>query len=102
MPTDTVVPTATDAATAIPTATATVFATIQQMQIVTSDGQNAADGLLVLVATALFWLLFALFLWLVIAFGLSAFRRLDRTFVGDLGLAAGLLLIAVTYIFVVK
>ena len=37
----------------------------------------------------------ALFLWLVIAFGLSAFRRIDRTLAGDLGLAAGLVLVAI-------
>ena len=37
----------------------------------------------------------ALFLWVMIAFGLSAFRRLDRTLAGDLGLAAGLVLVAI-------
>ena len=37
----------------------------------------------------------ALFLWLVIAFGLSAVRRLDRTLAGDLGLAAGFVLLAI-------
>ena len=37
----------------------------------------------------------ALFLWLVIAFGLAAFRRLDRTLAGELGLAAGLILVAI-------
>ena len=37
----------------------------------------------------------ALFLWLVIAFGLSAFRRIDRTLAGDLALAAGLVLVAI-------
>jgi O-antigen ligase len=37
----------------------------------------------------------ALFLWLVIAFGLSALRRIDRTLAGTLGLAAGLVLIAI-------
>ncbi len=37
----------------------------------------------------------ALFLWLVIAFGLSAFRRLDRTLAGALALAAGLVLVAI-------
>jgi O-antigen ligase len=39
----------------------------------------------------------ALFFWLVIAFGLSAFRRLDRTLAGDLGLAAGLVLVAIFF-----
>jgi putative inorganic carbon (HCO3(-)) transporter len=37
----------------------------------------------------------ALFGWLVIAFGLSAFRRIDRNLAGDLGLAAGLVLVAI-------
>ena len=37
----------------------------------------------------------ALFLWLVIAFGLSAFRRVDRTLAGNLALAAGLVLVAI-------
>ena len=37
----------------------------------------------------------ALFLWLLIAFGLSAFRRIDRTLAGGLGLAAGLVLVAI-------
>jgi O-antigen ligase len=37
----------------------------------------------------------ALFLWLVIAFGLAAFRRIDRTLAGELGLAAGLILVAI-------
>jgi O-antigen ligase len=37
----------------------------------------------------------ALFGWLVIAFGLLAFRRLDRTLAGELGLAAGLVLVAI-------
>jgi O-antigen ligase len=37
----------------------------------------------------------ALFLWLVIAFGLSAFRRIGRTLAGDLALAAGLVLVAI-------
>jgi O-antigen ligase len=37
----------------------------------------------------------ALFLWLAIAFGLSAFRRVDRTLAGELGLAAGLILVAI-------
>ncbi|HUZ16612.1 MAG TPA: O-antigen ligase family protein [Gaiellaceae bacterium] len=37
----------------------------------------------------------ALFLWLAIAFGLSAFRRLDRTLAGDVGLAAGLIFVAI-------
>jgi O-antigen ligase len=37
----------------------------------------------------------ALFLWLLIAFGLSAFRRIDRTLAGELGLAAGLVLVAI-------
>jgi O-antigen ligase len=37
----------------------------------------------------------ALFLWLVIAFGLAAFRRRDGTLAGDLGLAAGLVLVAI-------
>jgi O-antigen ligase len=37
----------------------------------------------------------ALFLWLVIAFGLGAFRRIDRTLAGELGLATGLILVAI-------
>ena len=37
----------------------------------------------------------ALFLWLVIAFGLSAFRRIHRGLAGDLALAAGLVLVAI-------
>ena len=37
----------------------------------------------------------ALFLWLVIAFGLAAFRRIDRTLAGDVALAAGLVLVAI-------
>ncbi len=37
----------------------------------------------------------ALFLWLVIAFGLAAFRRIDRTLAGELGLATGLILVAI-------
>jgi len=37
----------------------------------------------------------ALFLWLMIAFGLAAFRRIDRTLAGDVGLAAGLVLVAI-------
>ena len=37
----------------------------------------------------------ALFLWLVVAFGLAAFRRIDRTLAGELGLAAGLILVAI-------
>ena len=37
----------------------------------------------------------ALFGWLLIAFGLSAFRRVDRTLAGDLALAAGLVLVAI-------
>ena len=37
----------------------------------------------------------ALFLWLVIAFGLTAFRRIDSTLAGELGLAAGLILVAI-------
>ena len=37
----------------------------------------------------------ALYLWLLIAFGLSAFRRVDRTLAGTAGLAAGLVLVAI-------
>jgi O-antigen ligase len=37
----------------------------------------------------------ALFLWLVIAFGLSALRRIPPTLAGDLALAAGLVLVAI-------
>jgi putative inorganic carbon (HCO3(-)) transporter len=37
----------------------------------------------------------ALFLWLVIAFGLAAFRRVDRTLAGELALAAGLIPVAI-------
>jgi O-antigen ligase len=37
----------------------------------------------------------ALYLWLLIAFGLAAFRRPDRTLAGDLALAAGLVLVAI-------
>src|SRR5262249_3760508 len=38
---------------------------------------------------------FALYLWLLIAFGLAAFRRIGRTLAGELGLAAGLILVAI-------
>jgi O-antigen ligase len=37
----------------------------------------------------------ALFLWLMIAFGLAAFRRADRTLAGEVALAAGLVLVAI-------
>lgn len=37
----------------------------------------------------------ALFLWLVIAFGLAAVRRIDGTLAGGVGLAAGLVLVAI-------
>ncbi len=60
-----------------------------------SDRQSASHNTPVTVVAEGGVIGLALFLWLVIAFGLSAFRRLDRTLAGDLGLAAGLVLVAI-------
>jgi O-antigen ligase len=60
-----------------------------------SDRQSASHNTPVTVAAEGGVIGLALFLWLVIAFGLCAFRRIDRTLAGDLALAAGLVLIAV-------
>jgi putative inorganic carbon (hco3(-)) transporter len=60
-----------------------------------SDKQSASHNTPVTVAAEGGVIGLALFLWLVIAFGLSAFRRVDRTLVGELALAAGLILVAI-------
>ena len=60
-----------------------------------SDRQSASHNTPVTVAAEGGVIGLALFLWLVIAFGLSAFRRIDRTLAGNLGLAAGLVLVAI-------
>ena len=60
-----------------------------------SDRQSASHSTPVTVAAEGGVIGLALFLWLVIAFGLSAFRRIDRTLAGDLALAAGLVLVAI-------
>ena len=60
-----------------------------------SDNQSASHNTPVTVAAEGGVIGLALFLWLVIAFGLSAFRRIDRTLAGDLALAAGLVLVAI-------
>lgn len=60
-----------------------------------SDKQSASHNTPVTVVAEGGVIGLALFLWLVIAFGLAAFRRIDRTLAGDLGLAAGLVLIAI-------
>jgi putative inorganic carbon (HCO3(-)) transporter len=60
-----------------------------------SDRQSASHNTPVTVVAEEGVIGLALFLWLVIAFGLSAFRRIDRTLAGTLGLAAGLALVAI-------
>jgi putative inorganic carbon (hco3(-)) transporter len=60
-----------------------------------SDKQSASHNTPVTVAAEGGVIGVALFFWLVIAFGLSAFRRIDRTLAGTLGLAAGLVLVAI-------
>jgi O-antigen ligase len=60
-----------------------------------SDRQSASHNTPVTVAAEGGVIGLALFLWLVIAFGLAAFRRIDRTLAGELGLAAGLILVAI-------
>ena len=60
-----------------------------------SDTQSASHNTPVTVVAEGGVIGLALFGWLVIAFGLSAFRRIDRTLAGTLGLAAGLVLVAI-------
>jgi hypothetical protein len=60
-----------------------------------SDTQSASHNTPVTVAAEGGVIGLALFAWLVIAFGLTAFRRIDRTLAGTLGLAAGLVLVAI-------
>ena len=60
-----------------------------------SDKQSASHNTPVTVVAEGGVIGLALFLWLVIAFGLSAFRRIGRTLAGDLALAAGLVLVAI-------
>jgi O-antigen ligase len=60
-----------------------------------SDRHSASHNTPVTVAAEGGVIGIALFLWLVIAFGLSALRRVDRTLAGELALAAGLVLVAI-------
>ena len=60
-----------------------------------SDRQSASHNTPVTVAAEGGVIGLALFGWLVIAFALAAFRRIDRTLAGDLALAAGLILVAI-------
>ena len=60
-----------------------------------SDKHSASHNTPVTVAAEGGVIGLVLFGWLVIAFGLSAFRRIDRTLAGELGLAAGLVLVAI-------
>jgi O-antigen ligase len=60
-----------------------------------SDTQSASHNTPVTVAAEGGVIGLALFAWLVIAFALAAFRRIDRTLAGTLGLAAGLVLVAI-------
>ena len=71
------------------------FATAYHKLTKRSDKQSASHNTPVTVAAEGGVIGLALFLWLVIAFGLSAFRRIDRTLAGDLALAAGLVLVAI-------
>ncbi len=60
-----------------------------------SDKQSASHNTPVTVVAEGGVIALALYLWLLIAFGLAAFRRLGRTLAGDLALAAGLVLVAI-------
>jgi O-antigen ligase len=60
-----------------------------------SDKKSASHNTPVTVAAEGGVIGLALFLWLVIAFGLAAFRRVDRTLAGTVGLSAGLVLLAI-------
>jgi putative inorganic carbon (HCO3(-)) transporter len=60
-----------------------------------SDKQSASHNTPVTVAAEGGFIGLALFLWLVIAFGMSALRRVDQTLSGSVALAAGLILVAI-------
>lgn len=71
------------------------FATSYHKLTHRSDKQSASHNTPVTVTAEEGVIGLALFVWLVIAFGLAAFRRVDRTLAGTVGLAAGLVLVAI-------
>ncbi len=62
-----------------------------------SDRKSASHNTPVTVAAEGGVIGLALFFWLVIAFGLMAFRRIDRSRAGDVALASGLVLVAIFF-----
>jgi O-antigen ligase len=60
-----------------------------------SDTQSASHNTPVTVAAEGGVIGLALFAWLVLAFGLLAFRRIDKTLAGTVSLASGLVLVAI-------